>query len=327
MANGNCGILLVEKELMTKKTKICKILIIGNIKITLGILKKLFKIKAKIVGVVESKNKKENSDYELLGPFCKKNKIPILSVSDINSFETFEWINNKNPDFIFCCGWSRLIKGALLRKYKNRIIGLHPSSLKDNRGRHPLIWPIILGLRKSAVSFFMINKFVDAGQIIDRKYFKLSSNENATTLYEKVQKIVLKRIPSIYKKISSNSFLKKIDKKRKNKKTEGNIWRKRNYYDGLIDWRMNADGVERLIKALTKPYVGAEFIYKNKIIKVWDAKALHSNKFKNFEYGRVLKVSKKSMVVKCLDQPIELKNFNPKIKVKTGEYLGDKVKI
>ena len=89
---------------------------------------------------------------------------------------------------------------------------------------------------------------------------------------------------------------------------------------------MNADGVERLIKALTKPYVGAEFIYKNKIIKVWDAKALHSNKFKNFEYGRVLKVSKKSMVVKCLDQPIELKNFNPKIKVKTGEYLGDKIK-
>ena len=35
MANGNCGIRLAEKELMTKKTKISKILIIGNIKITL----------------------------------------------------------------------------------------------------------------------------------------------------------------------------------------------------------------------------------------------------------------------------------------------------
>ena len=35
MANATSGIMLVEKELMTKKTKICKILIIGNIKITL----------------------------------------------------------------------------------------------------------------------------------------------------------------------------------------------------------------------------------------------------------------------------------------------------
>ena len=42
--------------------------------------------------------------------------------------------------------------------------------------------------------------------------------KNATTLYEKVQKIVLKRIPTIYKKISSNSFIKKIDKKEKTKR-------------------------------------------------------------------------------------------------------------
>ena len=49
---------------------------------------------------------RKNSTAELLGPFVK-NKIPILSVSDINSFETFEWINSR-PDFIFCCGWSRL---------------------------------------------------------------------------------------------------------------------------------------------------------------------------------------------------------------------------
>ena len=38
--------------------------------------------------------------------------------------------------------------------------------------------------------------------------------------------------------------------------------------DGIIDWRMNADNINKLVEALGKPYAGASFIFKNKEVKV-----------------------------------------------------------
>ena len=34
------------------------------------------------------------------------------------------------------------------------VLGFHPSELPKNRGRHPLIWALALGLKKSASTFF-----------------------------------------------------------------------------------------------------------------------------------------------------------------------------
>ena len=41
-----------------------------------------------------------------------------------------------------------------------------------------------------------------------------------------------------------------------------NIWRKRGLKDGIIDWRMSSIGIYNLVRALTKPYIGAIFYYK-----------------------------------------------------------------
>ncbi|MFQ8877714.1 MAG: hypothetical protein ACLR7N_03875 [Roseburia hominis] len=42
----------------------------------------------------------------------------------------------------------------------------------------------------------------------------------------------------------------------------GNVWRKRGKRDGEIDWRMSSRAIYNLVRALTKPYVGAHFVYR-----------------------------------------------------------------
>ena len=54
--------------------------------------------------------------------------------------------------------------------------------------------------------------------------------------------------------------------------SQATYWRKRSRKDGLIDWRMHAETVHNLIRALAEPYPGAEFKYHQKYIKVWDSK-------------------------------------------------------
>jgi methionyl-tRNA formyltransferase len=46
--------------------------------------------------------------------FAKVIILTINFVTDINSQETVSWIKSKNPDIIFCFGWSSLIKKELL---------------------------------------------------------------------------------------------------------------------------------------------------------------------------------------------------------------------
>jgi len=75
-----------------------------------------------------------------------------------------------------------------------------------------------------------------------------------------------------------------------------------------------------LVRALTRPYAGAHLVHKNKKIKVWRAKELPCA-LKNCEYGKVLKVRKNQISVKCYDGAILLTEHEFSRLPKTGEYL------
>ena len=42
--------------------------------------------------------------------------------------KNYKWIKKIDPDW--SVGWSYLIRGDILKKYKNKIIGYHPSDLQ-----------------------------------------------------------------------------------------------------------------------------------------------------------------------------------------------------
>ena len=63
----------------------------------------------------------------------------------------------KNPDLIFCMNWNNLLKKNILKSSKG-VIGYHPSDLPLNRGRHPIIWSIALGLKKIGSTFYFMDK-------------------------------------------------------------------------------------------------------------------------------------------------------------------------
>lgn len=292
-----------------------KVLVIGKVIFTKKIIKKILKLKKiSLVGVVTNNNKNTNHDFVDLTPLCKKEKINIHKTKNINSKKTFLWINRTNPDCILCLGYPKLLKGSLLKKYKNKIIGFHPTSLPLNRGRHPLIWTLLLNVKKSACTFFYINKDADGGKLIDQTRFNIYKKDNANTLYNRITKIAENRIDKVIKKFSSGYILCK-----KNKKT--NLWRKRDFHEAIIDWRMSCEMILRHINALNFPYCYAEFIYKNKKYKILSAKlSNYKNSFFD-EFGKVVKFTKSKFIVKCGDGYIEINKTLPKISLKKGEYL------
>ena len=205
-----------------------------------------------------------------------------------------------NPDIIYWFGWSQLIKNNILSIPKHGVIGFHPADLPKNRGRHPIIWALVLGLEYTASTFFSMNEGADNGDIISKERVEISHKDDANTLYNKIINIAEKQV-----KTFTEQFITGGIKRAHQNEKEATYWRKRKKEDGIIDWRMSSESIYNLIRALTKPYVGASFYYKNNEIKVWKSEVIQNvdiNKYLNVEYGKVVRVFKNNeFIVKTGD--------------------------
>ena len=195
------------------------------------------------------------------------------------------------------------------------VLGFHPSKLPQNRGRHPLIWTLALGLRKSASTFFFMDEGIDSGEILSQKDFDILDSDDARTLYDKLIKIALMQIEEFLPQLKNKTY-----RTTKQNNELANTWRKRIIIDGLIDFRMSNKAIYNLVRALTKPYVGAHINYKEKEIKVWMVKIIENNQ-NNIETGKVLDINENKIVVKTSDGAIELIKHEFEELPNIGEYL------
>ena len=292
-----------------------RIVFIGTVEFSKKSLEKLIAMKADIVGVCTKEKSSFNSDFTDLTPLCQINNIPFKFVEDINSIENIDWIKILNPDIIFCFGWSSLIKKELLILAPMGIVGYHPAKLPQNRGRHPLIWALALGLKQTASTFFFMDEGADSGDILSQKDFDILDNDDAQTLYTKVIDTALIQIEDFVPKLQNNSY-----KKIKQNHDLANTWRKRGKADGEMDFRMSSVAIYNLVRALTKPYVGAHIEYKGKDISIWKVKIKESVE-QNIESGKVLQSNGNTITVKTYDGAIEILEHEFKEFPRVGEYL------
>ncbi len=292
-----------------------RILFIGTVQFSYKALERLIELKAEIVGLCTKKKSNFNNDFTDLTPLCKSNNIPFKYVEDINSIENINWIKSLNPDIIFCFGWSNLIKKELLYLTKMGVVGYHPALLPQNRGRHPLIWALVLGLKNSASTFFFMQEGVDDGDILSQEKFEILYEDDAKSIYDKVSNLALNQINDFLLKLQNSSY-----QREKQNHSLANNWRKREVKDGKIDFRMTSNAIYNLVRALTKPYIGAHLEYKGQDISIWRVEEVDFDG-SNIEFGKILENDGKTITIKTYDKAIRIIEHDFKELPKIGEYL------
>jgi len=277
---------------------------------------KIINIGGDVVGVCALKESSVNADFCDLTVSALENNIPCCYVDDINSEQSIEWISKISPDIIFCFGWSRLLTAKILSIAPMGIVGFHPAALPANRGRHPIIWALALGLKETAATFFFMDDGVDSGDILSQARILISDYDDAKSLYEKVVLTASSQIEEFLPQLLCGTH-----SRIKQDSSETNTWRKRGRKDGLIDWRMDAKSIHNLVRALTKPYAGAEFNYNGMAIKVWRTEIIFCDQ-DNIEPGKVIDVLKLGFpVVKCGKDAIALIEAESVLVITKGAYL------
>lgn len=295
-----------------------RIVFIGTVEFSYNALKKLLEEDYEVVGVLTKSESVFNADFKDLTPLCKQYNVPIKYVEDINASDSINFIKSVQPDAVYCFGWSQIIRQELLNLSRLGVIGFHPAELPKNRGRHPIIWALVLGLKQTASSFFFMDKGADSGELLSQRIIPISANDTARTLYDQITEVALTQISEFTKALASGNYERK-----KQDHSLANIWRKRSKKDGKIDFRMSAKSIHNLVKALTRPYVGAHYEDEDgNEYKIWETVVCDEiQNAENYEYGKVLMSDSNSFTVKCGEGIIRITKHEFTIVPKAGDYL------
>ena len=293
-----------------------KMLFIGTVEFSYAALEKLLFLHANIVGVATKVKSAFNADFVDLTPLCEKNNLPFRHIQDINDKNTVDWIQDLKPDVIFCFGWSSLLRSRVLSVAPMGVIGFHPAELPQNRGRHPLIWALALGIRRTASTFFFMDKEVDSGDILSQRPVVIDYADDARSLYDKVTETALWQIEEFLPQLEHGNCPRCSQDH-----TLANTWRKRSKRDGKIDFRMHSRMLYNLVRALTRPYVGAHVEYNGQEIKIWRV-AEECVNMPHIEPGKILNIQKGIPLVKCADNAVWLQDHEFKTLPDIGEYLS-----
>lgn len=292
-----------------------RIVFIGTVDFSRRMLERLILLKADIAGVITRKSSDFNADFSDLSTVCKQHNIPYRYITDINSEDTAAWIKALKPDIIFCFGISQILKDKILNIAPMGVIGYHSAELPQNRGRHPITWALILGLNKTASTFFFMDEGVDTGDILNETEVDICYEDDAGTLYDKITATALIQMEDFLPKLQNNKF-KRIPQDHK----QAGYWRKRGMEDAKIDFTRGSRIIYNLVRGLTRPYIGAHVLYKGERIKVWKAEEVELD-LKNYGPGKVLSLENNNILVKCRNNAVVFTDHEFRKLPKIGESL------
>jgi methionyl-tRNA formyltransferase len=155
----------------------------------------------------------------------------------------------------------------------------------------------------------------DSGALIDQQHIEIDEDEDAASLYAKALEAIRLQTERIVDRLNAGMLTMLPQDSAK-----ASHWRKRTAADGRIDWRMPAQGVSQLVRALVKPYPGADFLFEGDAVKVWKC-AVVANAASNLEPGKVLVVDGRHVTVKCGIDAICLLEHELSTLPKEGDYL------
>lgn len=263
---------------------------------------------------------KFNADFVDLTSIAVEAGVPIHYADNLDVSALSKILRDLEAEVVFAIGWSKMLDAEVLRIPRHGVIGFHPAALPQNRGRHPLIWSLALGLEMTASTLFLIEKGVDSGPILSQEIVKITPQDDAQQLYNKVLSILPRQIDKVIDDLVLGE-LKGVPQNH----AFANNWRKRSMLDGLIDWRMSATAVRNLTRALTHPYTGAEFAYGDELIKLWRCEIVTEDIPVNAEPGKVLDVDERGPVIKtgmgAEGGAVRLLDTDQCIELHKGDYL------
>lgn len=264
------------------------------------------------------------SGYYPLHDLAERNKIPYRKFKKISDVEYIQEIQSIAPDYIFVVGLSQLVDEGILSAASQGVVGLHPAPLPKYRGRAALVWQVLLDVRETAVTLFLIDRGMDSGPIIGQEPFLIQETDYAQDIEASCLNALRKLCRRVIPQMELGTLVPL-----KQDETQATYLLKRTPEDGKIDWTVPIREIHRLIRAVSKPYPGAFSHYDGRqLVTIWRAEIEENTKYIGIP-GQIAEKDKSSFAVVCKDGLLRVTDYTCEepVQLLVGHKLRDKGEI
>lgn len=129
-----------------------------------------------------------------------KIKVAVVKREDFSTKEDFErkiieQLEVNKIDLIVLAGFMRILSPGFVKRYKGRIINIHPALLPSFKGAHAIEDAFKYGVKVTGVTVHFVDEEIDHGPIILQKSVDIEENDTLESLEKKIHKLEHKLYP------------------------------------------------------------------------------------------------------------------------------------
>ena len=108
-------------------------------------------------------------------------------------------VEHYGVELIVLAGFMKLFQPPFVRKYRNRIINVHPTLLPAFPGAHPVADTLAYGVKIAGVTVHFVDEDVDTGPIIAQSAVPVLDTDDEESLHNRIQIEEHKLYPEVIK--------------------------------------------------------------------------------------------------------------------------------
>ena len=290
-----------------------RIIFMGTPDFAVPVLQSLINSRHEVVAVVTQpdrpKGRGKNMQFSPVKECALAHNIPVMQPVNVSVPEVIDELRAYEPELIVVVAFGQFVTKKIREMPKYGCINVHASLLPKYRGAGPIQWAGINGEKESGVTTMYMCREIDKGDMLLKDTVMLDPKETGDSLHDKLSMmggpLLLKtidqledgsavRIPQCEEE---STYAPKLEK------TMGNI-----------DWTMDADRIERLVRGLNS-WPGTFTKIHGKTVKIWDCDVVCQEALTESqaaaEPGTVIISEKDQLIVKAGNGALSLRMLQP----------------
>ena len=290
-----------------------RIIFMGTPEFAVPVLESLINSRHEVVAVVTQpdrpKGRGKNMQFSPIKECALAHNIPVMQPVNVSVPEVIDELRAYEPELIVVVAFGQFVTKKIREMPKYGCINVHASLLPKYRGAGPIQWAVINGEKESGVTTMYMCREIDKGDMLLKDTVTLDPKETGDSLHDKLSMmggpLLLKtidqledgsavRIPQCEEE---STYAPKLEK------TMGNI-----------DWTMDADRIERLVRGLNS-WPGTFTKIHGKTVKIWDCDVVRQETLTENQAaatpGTVIVSEKDQLIVKAGNGALSLRMIQP----------------
>lgn len=290
-----------------------RIIFMGTPEFAVPVLESLINSRHEVVAVVTQpdrpKGRGKNMQFSPVKECALAHNIPVMQPVNVSVPEVIDELRAYEPELIVVVAFGQFVTKKIREMPKYGCINVHASLLPKYRGAGPIQWAVINGEKESGVTTMYMCREIDKGDMLLKDTVTLDPKETGDSLHDKLSMmggpLLLKTIDQLENGSAvripqceeESTYAPKLEK------TMGNI-----------DWTMDADRIERLVRGLNS-WPGTFTKIHGKTVKIWDCDVVRQETLTENQAaakpGTVIVSEKDQLIVKAGNGALSLRMLQP----------------